>query len=407
MTLPDRSQPTGLLDRLSAQDRDRLCAAGARVKLEPQVELFRQGDQGDAMYVVMAGQVVLRAEGPDGELEIRRIDAGHAFGEMAVVADEPRSTGAVTGPDGAELVRITTDDLFTQMREHPAVLRAVLAHLSTTVRLATEDRLESERRRVETQALMEIDRHRAIAQMVAGVAHEVNTPLGLAHHAASLIEETVSGLGEEAALSPAAAEALDTVAGAAQLLRGNIARAADLVKSFKHLSVAHAEGTVETVGLSTFVDEVVRIFEPQARAAKLAVTVVSELPPEREQWTGRAGHLSQVLLNLLSNVQRYAYDVDVGGPVEVRLTYDAESHEYALAVVDHGRGVDPAVRDTLFDAFVTTGRGSGGSGLGLAIVHNLCVTSLGGGVRLTDTVGGGTTMTVTLPSQTSGRPASP
>jgi signal transduction histidine kinase len=232
----------------------------------------------------------------------------------------------------------------------------------------------------------------------------VNTPLGLAHHAASLIEETLSGL-DAADLPPAAVEALDTVARAAEVLRGNAARAADLIKTFKHLSGAHADGTVETIGLTDFVSEVVRMFDLQARAALLTVGVHSELRPDQERWTGPSGHLSQVLLNLLSNVQRYAYDPAVGGPVEVRLTCDADTSAYRLAVVDHGRGVEPAVRDNVFDAFVTVGRGSGGSGLGLAIAYNLCATSLGGGIALTDTDGGGTTMTVTFSSQPTHHPA--
>jgi two-component system NtrC family sensor kinase len=247
---------------------------------------------------------------------------------------------------------------------------------------------------------MERERHRALAQLVAGVAHEINTPIGIANTAATLIARGLAAppMVRAAAADPDVKVEMEDLAEAARLIEANVARAHRLIQSFKSLSVAEASEQTESLSLPEVVAEAVNLFSPNARQARLEVRVEDRLPVEARAWIGRRGHLIQVLLNLLSNVERYAYPGGAGGAVEVSLAAP-DGERVVVAVRDWGKGIPPEDLPRVFDPFFTTGRGKGGSGLGMAIVRNLVTAGLGGTVEIESAVGLGTTVTIVLPSQ--------
>ncbi len=120
------------------------------------------------------------------------------------------------------------------------------------------------------------------------------------------------------------------------------------------------------------------------------------LPPEAHTWLGYRGYLSQILLNLLANVERYAYPAGQGGAAEVALAL-AGPAEYELRVKDFGRGISPGNLDRVFEPFFTTGRCAGGTGLGMTIVYNLVTTALKGRITLHSVVGQGTNVQIVFP----------
>jgi signal transduction histidine kinase len=230
---------------------------------------------------------------------------------------------------------------------------------------------------------MELARHRALTEMVAGVAHEINTPLGIVRTAASLLRNRV------------ASGNLDDVAEASALIERNIERAHRLVEDFKKLSVSQISDTLESLDLVAVVEEVVELFSISARQAGLKVVVRNQLAgPEEHIWIGYRGRLSQVLLNLLTNVQRYAYPEGTGGEVEIVIAADSG---FVLTVRDFGGGIAPDDVPRVFDPFFTTGRTRGGTGLGLAIVRGLVVDGMSGTIQLSSEVGTGTTIVIRLP----------
>ena len=129
------------------------------------------------------------------------------------------------------------------------------------------------------------------------------------------------------------------------------------------------------------------------------VSIVNQLAEPRGEWLGYPGSLSQVLLNLLGNAQRYAYPEDTGGDVEITLANDGggDGGAYRIAVRDFGHGIPPENLGRIFEPFFTTGRGKGGSGLGMAIVYNIVTVHLGGAISVESTAGTGTTVTLILP----------
>jgi signal transduction histidine kinase len=181
-------------------------------------------------------------------------------------------------------------------------------------------------------------------------------------------------------------------------MQKNITRANTLVQSFKNLSVSQVVDTRENLVLPEVVDETLELFSIQARKANLDVKFTHTVPAEYQVWNGYRGHLSRILLNLLTNVERYAYPAESGGNVAVTLRFEpTPTVRYILAVRDEGAGIAPEHLPKVFEPFFTTGRAHGGAGLGLSVVYNLVTAALHGSVTAESTLGQGATFTVTFP----------
>jgi len=259
----------------------------------------------------------------------------------------------------------------------------VLADLSHRMRGTQEKFYYEMLHRQQTESRMELERQRALSQMVAGVAHEINTPLGIVNSGASLIEELAADESLSVGLDDDGRMLLDDLRETARLMQSNIARASKLIQRFKTLSFHHAAEVRETVSLVEYVEEIVELFAIEARKNSCTIDFAHELSGD-VAWDGFPGYLSQILLNLLTNAVRHAWPEGQGGRMEVQLT-DAgteKSRVFRIAVRDFGRGIPEENRSKIFDPFFTTGREQGGTGLGLAIVYNLARDSLGGSIEV-------------------------
>ena len=269
----------------------------------------------------------------------------------------------------------------------------LLARVATHLAM---DRLRRENERL-IRDESESARHRSVAQMVAGVAHEINTPLGIIRTAADLITQAIASPAIAALTqTPDGKPVVEDLAEAGRLIERNALRAHTLVQDFKKVSVNQITDIKETVNLAEVVAETTHLFRVTARQSRMDVSIVNDLPGQRGEWLGYPGSLSQVLLNLLANAQRYAYAEDTGGRVEITLATDQHGG-YRITVRDFGNGIPPENLARIFDPFFTTGRGKGGSGLGMAIVYNIVTVHLAGAITVESTVGAGTTVTVSLP----------
>ena len=242
------------------------------------------------------------------------------------------------------------------------------------------------------RAEMHRERSEAIAQMVAGVAHEVNTPLGVANAAAATLKEVLSkqqfvALGAQQEL----AEDLDDVQTAANLIQRNIARADELIRSFRQLSVRQLVDQREEVDFMVCIQDAVKLYSPKAKRVGMQINVKNEMDPKLTRWLGYPGHLSQVLLNLITNAERYAYDGQAG-VVDLIVSSGTvdDVPEFRIVVRDYGKGIPAASLPLIFEAFYTTGRSKGGTGLGLSIVRNVIQSVFAGKVSCESTVGEGT-----------------
>ena len=304
-----------------------------------------------------------------------------------------------------EFFVLERETFLVLLAKSPQLLAATLSNLSQAVRSTSERVLREAMEQLAVRTEMELARYRSLAQMVAGVAHEINTPLGTVNTATSIVKRRLSA--EFFALlasDPKARATIDDVQEAIGLIEANIGRAHKLIQDFKKLSVGQISDTKETLDLVAVVDEVVGLFKIDARQAKLAIEIRSDLSePARRAWLGYRGYLTQVLLNLLSNVARYAYPDGGGGRVEIDIAAESKPTDegFVITITDFGRGIAAENLPRVFDPFFTTGRTKGGTGLGMAIVHALVTGALKGSIELASELGSGTTVTLRLPQEVS------
>jgi signal transduction histidine kinase/CheY-like chemotaxis protein len=238
---------------------------------------------------------------------------------------------------------------------------------------------------------MYVERIEGIANMVTGVAHEINTPLGVANTANGMIVS----LAEEIGQTPPGPQ-FDALVGdlkeSTGLLAKNLDRASQLIRSFKQLSVSQLTDDRTNADIAAVVRDCVDAMSVETKKRQL--TIKTHWPADAKfPWTGYPGHLSQVLINLMTNTMRYAYKD--GGVAEIRVTEKPDN--YRLEFEDHGAGVAPEVLPRIFQPFVTSGRDLGGTGLGLAITHNIMTNLLRGDISVETAVGKGTKFVLTIP----------
>ncbi|NLF64376.1 MAG: cyclic nucleotide-binding domain-containing protein [Chloroflexi bacterium] len=403
MSIESILQDVPLFSPVPAASLEALVEAGQVVTYPAGYVVCREGEEADTMYVILEGRLrVFKQDEKGNEVELAIRERGEFVGELALLDGEPRS---------ATVVCLTSCRLFVLQRaafmelllneEKPIMSYSFLTALVKRVRFASTRYFKEELAQRALQAEMEAQRHRAMAQLVAGVAHELNTPLGIVNTAVDMIQKRLESEQLAAPLreNQEAQAVLAAMKEAANLADRHIERAHHLVQHFKKVSVGDLAAVRETVDLPVLVRDGLELFRINARQSGLEINFDNQLAAGEATWQGYPGPLTQVLLNLLFNIERYAYPDGSGGVVEIELRADRrrEPASFVLVVRDFGRGIEPAHLEQIFTPFFTTGRGKGGSGLGLAIVKNIVTDVLRGAIAVESEPGSGTTFAVTFP----------
>ncbi|MFF7242139.1 ATP-binding protein [Streptomyces collinus] len=238
------------------------------------------------------------------------------------------------------------------------------------------------------------DRLESIAAMVTGVAHELNTPLGVARTAGSVIGDIATHVA--AAIDGCDEETCLDLQESVRLMNKNLDRAHRLIQSFRKLSSSQLSDQRMEVGLKAVIDDCVETLGPELKKNRIKVVVDAD-EGDDFRWDGYPGHLSQVLINLLQNTIRYAFEPGQGGTVTILIQRITETSSFRLVFSDDGRGVSEDIKPRIFDPFVTSGRETGGTGLGLAIVRNIVNDVIAGTINCESASGEGTTFEMVLP----------
>ena len=251
------------------------------------------------------------------------------------------------------------------------------------------------RAREALRAEMQVARHRTLAQLVSGLAHELNTPLGIMTSAASVIDETSKELTARDLDEETKAD-LGDVREAVELMQQNITRASQLISEFKKLSTQQFAEQRDTVDIAELIGEIVDAAKGQPGVSEHHLQLANHLDPGA-LWEGCPGHLTQVVISLIDNAGRHAYDAP-GQRIDVHLSRveDGDRRWYRLQVVDFGRGIPVAQHEQIFEPFWTTARSRGCRGLGLAIARSLATDSLAATIEVHSAPQQGTMMALTL-----------
>ena len=276
----------------------------------------------------------------------------------------------------------------------------------------TEDELRASKERAENalhelnaaqQNLIDAERLAALGGLVAGVAHEVNNPIGISLTVASSFarraEMFEAELRSETGLRRSQLEDfVRTSRDAAQQLVGNLHRAGELIQSFKQVAVDRSHAERRLFSLSEATDQIIASLRPALKKASITLSVEV---PEGLVIDGYPGAYGQILTNLFLNAAYHAFPDGRSGAISV-LAKPRGSDDVEIIFSDNGVGMTPDVQRQAFDPFFTTRRNEGGTGLGLHIVYNLVTQQLGGRMMLDSRLGQGTTFRIIMPRTAKG-----
>src|SRR5574343_349733 len=245
--------------------------------------------------------------------------------------------------------------------------------------------------------LIRTEKLASLGGLVAGVAHEINTPVGItltaASHLSLATQQIVSQFSSGQIKKSELQDYLQNAEESSALILSNAERAANLIHSFKQVAVDQTSEARRTFDLNEYLHEVITSLRPKLRRSHIQVEIDC---PEGLDMDSFPGALSQVVTNLVMNALLHAYDEEQEGTILLKA--DALSgNRVRLLVSDDGRGIPKDNLERIFEPFFTTKRGNGGSGLGLHIVFNIVFKRLGGNITVDSMVGEGTRFTVTLP----------
>jgi signal transduction histidine kinase len=281
----------------------------------------------------------------------------------------------------AELASIALDNarLYTTAQQARIASEAANQELSQTL-----DHL-----RTTQNQLVEAEKMAALGGLVAGVAHEINTPVGVGVTAASLLESKTTTFREiygSGKMKRSDLEKyLDTAGQSSGIILKNLNRAAELIQSFKQVAVDQSSEEKRIFALKPYLEEILVSLGPKLKRTQHTVEINGDDSLSLDSYPGA---FSQIVTNLVMNSLTHAYEPDEQG----RLAFDVkqEKGRIIFEYADDGHGIPKENIGKIFDPFFTTKRGQGGSGLGLHIIYNLVTQKLGGTIRCESEIGKGT-----------------
>ncbi len=293
-----------------------------------------------------------------------------------------------SGEGEDKLVTITLRDVTEQEHNRRALQEARQQAEST---LALQQEMQHE--------LVQAEKLAALGGLVAGIAHEINTPVGVTLSAATHLEtetKTVNHAYQSEQLSEE--ELVDyftTAKQATKLITMNSHRAADLIQSFKQVAVDQTGGERRIFNIAQYIDEVLLSLRPNVKKTHVKIRVDC---PEKLTLDTFPGAFSQVLTNLIMNALIHAFEPAQMGHIDIKICSIGENGEQVRIIFsDDGKGIPAKLQARVFEPFFTTRRHAGGSGLGLHIIHTIITQTLKGTFKMTSVPAQGTTFTIDLP----------
>jgi signal transduction histidine kinase/ligand-binding sensor domain-containing protein len=342
----------------------------------------------------------LRGLTPTFECSYRTLDAEHKWVWILTRGRAQRSADGrafrISGTNhdinhlkaAEEALRSLNEQLESRVEQRTADLREANLKLRGTLDILTM----AQRQLIETEKLA------SLGGMVAGIAHEINTPLGISVTAASHLQDETRRLSRMITGNELTRSALERFEHSAQesadIVLRNLRRADHLVKSFKQVAVDQSSEERRVVDLGASLEDIVTTVGPSLRPSGCQIVlncpqlIIVETAP---------GALYQIVTNLVMNSLTHGFTP--GTPGVIRIDVHRDETAVCIDYRDNGRGMDEVVRKRIFEPFFTTRRGQGGSGLGMHIVYNLVTQMLHGSIECVSAPGEGVVFRIVLPAQ--------
>ncbi|MFP4534014.1 MAG: 7TM diverse intracellular signaling domain-containing protein [Desulfobacterales bacterium] len=353
------------------------------------VQLFRR--QREAVFFILAwfvfivGVLMISAKSYGFLPSNILTDASHQLGSCLVVLLLSLGLGDRMKALNAELFRHkhALEDLVrertTELEAANQELKASMAHLKKT-----QDQL------VQTEKMA------SLGGLVAGVAHEINTPIGVTVTAASFLAEKTQEVQkqiDDGRLSDQSLEKFLKSAGEiSHTILNNLKRAAELIQGFKQVAVDQSAGSRRWFYIKAYLDEILLSLHPKFKRTSHTIAVTCDEDIEINSYPGV---FSRIITNLVMNSLNHGFDGMENGRIDISVRR-VDGRLY-LGYQDNGRGMPKETLDQIFEPFFTTRRSQGGTGLGMHIVYNLVTQSLGGEIACQSEPGNGINIRIIIP----------
>lgn len=289
--------------------------------------------------------------------------------------------------------------MLDQAQQSNARLAAMNGDLEDQVQDRTRHLTDTvDRLRLAQERLVQSEKLASLGRLVAGVAHEVNTPVGTAlttaTHLSTQVHDAEQAMRAGTLTRRQLADFLAETREAASLLTATVERTAAIVQSFKQAMADRTDDRPRRFDLADMARELRPTLE--TRLTNRPVTAAVEIPPGLLLET-YPGALAQVLGQLISNALDHGFPADRSGHIQITASATADDW-VEIRLEDDGVGIADAIKPRLFEPFATTGRAAGRTGLGLHMAYTLVTGLLGGNIAVTDRPGGGTCVLIRLPA---------
>lgn len=290
-----------------------------------------------------------------------------------------------------EQFHLMTDEIL-QSRQREKARREEMQHAHDALNQSLIMVKRTQSRLVESETMA------SLGGLVAGVAHEINTPVGTSVTAASFLEDRSRACAEHFAQGTLPHSELDRffrdVAESTQMILNNLLRAAELIRSFKQVAIDRTHEEQRSFRLHEYIHHVLFSLRPHLKKTRASVTVVCSETLEIHSYPGA---FSQIITNLVINSLAHAFQAEDSGKILIHVV--VEKGDICFRYSDNGRGMDEKHLGHIFEPFFTTTRHRGGSGLGMHIVFNLVTQTLKGTIQCFSTPNQGTTFEIHIPPE--------
>ncbi len=270
------------------------------------------------------------------------------------------------------------------------------AYQKSLERRTRELQKEIEERKKTEKKLIQSEKMAALGDLVAGVAHEINTPLGIGVTGISFLKDAAISfkklLREGNAKKSDLERFLDECQEACEVTLTDLERVARLVTSFKQIAVDQSSDGKRVFAIKQYVEEILFSLYPRIKKTKHVIRVDC---PEKLMIDSFPGAFSQILTNLIMNSLLHGFEGREDGEIDIAVERDDDS--IILRYKDNGKGLTEEQKDKIYHPFYTTKRGGGGTGLGMHVVYNLVTEKLGGEIQCESTLNHGILFILTVP----------
>lgn len=273
----------------------------------------------------------------------------------------------------------------SEKTKHEAEQKAKeLQHTSHALLNTNEHLKDSLKKLNDTQdQLVQNEKMASLGGLVAGISHEINTPIGIGVTAASHLQDNISAFKskfENNALKKSEmAEFVKNSNEASEILLKNLNRAATLIRSFKQVAIDQTTEELRQFELKEYLDGIILSLRPKLKNTNIKIKLIC---PESLELNSYPGAYSQIITNFILNSLIHAYEKDAEGTIIIEVIHEGDHIQ--IIYCDDGKGVPEDHITKLFEPFFTTRRGRGGSGIGLHLVYNIVTQQLHGSIAVSN-----------------------